>query len=238
MKTARKVDLVAPLANRTGNPATDMRATDTAGLDTQAASGAASPLSDRQGGVDSAKLSSTSPTQIMPGIRTSTMATRIGTTRTTSSALVPSADEPQPSGHADFSKVHFSSKTDLWYTPQDFFDKLNAQYGFELDVCATHENAKCTRYFTKEQDGLKQEWNGICWMNPPYGRGITAWMRKAFESSQGGATVVCLVPARTDTAWWHEYSMKGEITFVRGRLKFGGAKHNAPFPCAVVVFKP
>lgn len=84
---------------------------------------------------------------------------------------------------------------------------------------------------------MKQEWNGICWMNPPYGKEIGNFMRKAYESMLEGATVVCLVPARTDTAWWHEYAMKGEITFIRGRLKFGGQRNSAPFPSAVVVFK-
>lgn len=133
--------------------------------------------------------------------------------------------------------VYASSATCEWETPQDFFDKLNAEYHFELDVCATAENAKCERYFTKEQDALKQEWTGTCWMNPPYGKEIGNFMRKAYESMLEGATVVCLVPARTDTAWWHEYAMKGEITFIRGRLKFGGKKNNAPFPSAVVVFK-
>jgi phage N-6-adenine-methyltransferase len=134
--------------------------------------------------------------------------------------------------------VHFSSATDLWATPQDFFDKLNARFGFELDVCATADNAKCVRFYAAADDGLSQPWNGTCWMNPPYGRAIGKWMRKAYESSLSGATVVCLVPARTDTAWWHDYAMRGEIEFVRGRLKFGGAKYNAPFPCAVVVFRP
>ena len=133
--------------------------------------------------------------------------------------------------------VHFSSKTDLWTTPQDFFDKLNAQYHFETDVCATDENTKCVNWWTIEHDGLSQIWNGICWCNPPYGRGIGAWMKKAYESAQNGATVVCLIPARTDTAWWHEYVMKGEVEFLRGRLKFGGHKNSAPFPSALVVFK-
>ena len=73
-------------------------------------------------------------------------------------------------------------------------------------------------------------------MNPPYGREIGKWMRKAYESSLYGATVVCLVPARTDTAWWHDYAMKGEVEFVRGRLKFGGSKASAPFPSAIVTF--
>lgn len=134
-------------------------------------------------------------------------------------------------------EVHYSSKTDLWATPQDFFDKYDAIYNFELDVCAVKENAKCGKYFTPEQDGLKQEWSGICWMNPPYGRGIGKWMQKAYESSGNGTIVVCLVPARTDTRWWHDYAMKGQIEFIKGRLKFGDAKTNAPFPSAVVTFK-
>ena len=136
------------------------------------------------------------------------------------------------------SNVHFSSKTDLWATPQDFFDKLHAEFDFNLDVCATPENAKCARYFTKLDDGLAQDWRGVVWMNPPYGREIGAWMKKASESAQGGATVVCLVPARTDTRWWHDHAMRGEVRFVRGRLKFGGAKFSAPFPSAVVIFRP
>jgi len=134
--------------------------------------------------------------------------------------------------------VHFSSATDLWATPKDFFEKLNAEFGFTLDVCANAENAKCPRYFTEADDGLAQEWTGVCWMNPPYGREIGQWVRKAYESALGGATVVCLVPSRTDTAWWHDYCMKGEVRFVRGRLKFGGVTDNAPFPSAVVIFRP
>ena len=133
--------------------------------------------------------------------------------------------------------VYASSKTCEWETPQEFFDKLHAEYHFELDVCATPDNAKCERFFTKEQDGLKQKWEGRGWRNPPYGKEIGDWMRKAYESTLGGATVVCLVPARTDTAWWHDYAMKGKITFIRGRLKFGGQKNSAPFPSAVVVFE-
>lgn len=133
--------------------------------------------------------------------------------------------------------VHFSSKTDLWYTPEDFYQKYNSVYNFETDVCATDENAKCEKYFTEEIDGLSQKWEGVCWMNPPYGRTISKWMKKAYESSLEGATVVCLVPARTDTNWWHDYAMKGSIEFIKGRLKFGGSKNSAPFPSAVVVFK-
>lgn len=131
----------------------------------------------------------------------------------------------------------FTSDTDLWETPQDFFDSLNAEFKFETDVCALPENAKCARFFTPEQNGLEQEWRGVCWMNPPYGRDIVNWVRKAYESAQRGATVVCLLPARTDTAWWHDYCMKGEYRFVRGRLKFGGSKNSAPFPSAVVIFR-
>ena len=129
----------------------------------------------------------------------------------------------------------FSSKTDNWATPQDFFDKLDAEFHFETDVCATAENAKCERYFTPEMDGLKQEWTGVCWCNPPYGRQIGKWVKKASESN---ATVVMLIHARTDTAWFHDYIYgKAEIRFVRGRLKFGGSKINAPFPSMVVVFR-
>lgn len=130
-----------------------------------------------------------------------------------------------------------SSLTDVWETPQDLFDQLNQTYSFETDVCALPENAKCETYFTPETDGLSQEWTGACWMNPPYGREIGNWMKKAYESSKNGATVVCLVPARTDTAWWHDYAMNGEIEFIRGRLKFGNSKNSAPFPSAIVVFR-
>jgi phage N-6-adenine-methyltransferase len=135
--------------------------------------------------------------------------------------------------------VHFSSATDEWATPQDFFDKLMATYRFTLDVCATAENAKCADFYTKEDNGLTKYWMGRCWMNPPYGRDIKYWVKKAYESARdNGALVVCLLPARTDTAWWHDYVLPyGEVTFIRGRLKFGGAKNSAPFPSAIVVFK-
>lgn len=133
--------------------------------------------------------------------------------------------------------VHFSSKTDLWATPQKFFNKYDAVHKFTLDVCANKDNAKCAKFYTVEDDGLSQSWQGVCWMNPPYGREISAWMKKAYESSLQGATVVCLVPARTDTKWWHEYAMHGQIEFIKGRLKFGDAKNSAPFPSAIVIFK-
>lgn len=132
----------------------------------------------------------------------------------------------------------FFSKTVEWETPQDFFDSLNTKYHFDLDVCATPENAKCRRYYTQEQDGLKQPWCGVCWCNPPYGRGIGKWVEKASYEATVGNTVVMLLPARTDTKWFHQYIYKkAEISFLAGRLKFGAAKNNAPFPCMVVVFK-
>lgn len=131
-----------------------------------------------------------------------------------------------------------SSKTAIWETPQDFFDNLNMEFKFKTDVCALPENAKCDTYFTPEQDGLTQEWKGACWMNPPYGREISKWVKKAYESALGGATVVCLLPSRTDTKWWHDYVMQSrDIRFIKGRLKFGGCKNSAPFPSVVVVFK-
>jgi phage N-6-adenine-methyltransferase len=131
-----------------------------------------------------------------------------------------------------------SSKTDLWATPQDFFDLLNLEFGgFTIDVCATRENAKCIQYFDRDVDGLKQEWHGNVWMNPPYGTEIGRWVKKAYEAAQEGATVVCLLPARTDTRWFHDYCKRGEIRFVKGRLKFGGSKTSAPFPSMVVIFR-
>ena len=137
---------------------------------------------------------------------------------------------------AAFWEAAFSSATDEWATPLAFFRALDAEFGFTLDPCSTHENAKCARHFTRDDDGLAQPWEGVVFMNPPYGEVIGDWMRKAWEESQGGATVVCLVPARTDTAWWHDYAMRGEVRFLRGRLKFGNAENSAPFPSALVIF--
>jgi len=142
------------------------------------------------------------------------------------------------------SAVHFSSKTVLWETPHDLFARLNALHVFTLDVCATAENAKCDRYFTPEMDGLAQDWKDhVCWMNPPYGREIGKWVKKAHDSTlmdwQHTVTkIVCLLPARTDTRWWHDYVIPyGSIEFLRGRLKFGGHKNSAPFPSAIVIFE-
>jgi len=134
--------------------------------------------------------------------------------------------------------VMFSSETDLWSTPQHIFDKYDEIYNFTTDVCANSDNAKCFHYFSPHDNGLIQSWDGVCWCNPPYGRGIGAWIKKAYESSLNGTTVVMLIPSRTDTQWWHNYVMKGEIEFIKGRLKFGDAKNSAPFPSAIVVFRP
>lgn len=131
-----------------------------------------------------------------------------------------------------------SSSTYEWETPQWLFNDLNQVYGFTLDVCASEQNRKCDAYYTKEQDGLKKKWHGTCWMNPPYGRNIGKWVEKAYTASTiYGATVVCLLPARTDTRWFHDYVYgKAEVTFLKGRLRFGGAKVNAPFPSMVAVY--
>ena len=137
--------------------------------------------------------------------------------------------------------VMFSSATDNWSTPQDFFDKLNDEFHFTLDVCADENNHKCEHYYTKEIDGLSRPWVGTIWCNPPYGRKIGEWVRRAYISSQiGSATVVMLLPARTDTRWFHDYiynKPNTETRFIKGRLKFGGCKNSAPFPSMVVIFR-
>ena len=135
----------------------------------------------------------------------------------------------------------FSSATDNWSTPQDFFDKLNDEFHFTLDVCADENNHKCEHYYTKEIDGLSRPWIGTVWCNPPYGRKISEWVRRAYISSHiGSATVVMLLPARTDTRWFHDYiynKSNTEIRFIKGRLKVGGCKNSAPFPSMVVIFR-
>jgi site-specific DNA-methyltransferase (adenine-specific) len=134
--------------------------------------------------------------------------------------------------------VHFTSRSDEWATPRDLFRELDAEFHFDLDPCATPETATCARHFTPADDGLAQTWTGRVFMNPPYGRTIGAWMRKAWEASQTTAElVVCLVPARPDTRWWHDYAERGERRFLKGRLRFGDAKSGAPFPSALVVFR-
>lgn len=128
--------------------------------------------------------------------------------------------------------------TDVWATPQWLFDALNKEFGFTLDPCSDGKNAKCKRFFTPVENGLLRDWGiDTVFMNPPYSE-VDAWMRKAYGAAREGATVVCLIPARTDTQWWHEYVMKAEIRFIKGRLKFGDAENSAPFPSVIVVFRP
>ena len=141
--------------------------------------------------------------------------------------------------------VMFSSGEEKWGTPRWLFNELNLEFRFTLDVCATKESAKCDRFFSPEQNGLDQQWEGMCWMNPPYGKGIAKWMRKAWEESQNGATIICLVPARTDTAWFHDWVLgKAEIRFLRGRLEFAGfggtgaSRGAAPFASMLAIFRP
>lgn len=137
-------------------------------------------------------------------------------------------------------QVHFTSNKEDWATPPALFADLHGEFDFTLDPCAAPENAKCERYFTKEQNGLEQSWAGErVFMNPPYGRIVTGlWIAKAYHEAQKGALVVCLIPSRTDTAWWHNFVSKAaEVRFIRGRVKFIGGRHSAPFPSAIVVFR-
>lgn len=134
------------------------------------------------------------------------------------------------------SKILFSHKTDEWETPQDLFDELNREFGFELDVCANHENHKCHNYFTVNDDGLAKTWSGIVWCNPPYSN-IKEWAKKCSEHKD---VAVMLVPSRTDTKWFHNYCYNKpnvEIRFIKGRLKFSNSKISAPFPSMIVIFR-
>lgn len=135
--------------------------------------------------------------------------------------------------------VHFRSSTCEWPTPPDFFDSVNARFDFTLDVCASAENAKCARFYTRADDGLAQPWTGRVWCNPPYGREIGKWIARAWQAAQSGEAevVVCLVPARTDTSYWHEYASKADVEFIKGRLRFGDGIGSAPFPSALLVFR-
>jgi phage N-6-adenine-methyltransferase len=170
-------------------------------------------------------------------------------------------------------KAMFSSETDDWATPQKLFDGLNEIYHFTVDVCATPENAKCAKYFTKEDNGLAQAWTGTAWMNPPYGNpeyvckknckkkrcvkrgshclaykpGIREWIKKAVDTAKSGtAEVVCLLPVRADSKWFHTHVWDNELAqfregvfvqFLPGRLHFGGARNPAPFPSMIVMFQ-
>jgi phage N-6-adenine-methyltransferase len=134
----------------------------------------------------------------------------------------------------------FTSDKHDWETPDFLFEALDKKFHFTLDVCAEEHNKKLDNYFSPEQNALEQKWEGVCWMNPPYGINIKHWVRKAFLAAKEGATVVCLLPARTDTRWFHNYCIYGEVTFIKGRLKFGGGEkvNPAPFPNMIVVFTP
>lgn len=125
-----------------------------------------------------------------------------------------------------------------WYTPRDLFDALDREFHFSVDVCSTHDNAKCPRHYTIEEDGLAQDWTRErVWMNPPYGRAITPWVRKAADSARDGALVVGLLPVRTDTRWWSDHVMRAdEIRFLTGRVRFGGSSSGAPFGSAVAIW--
>ena len=138
--------------------------------------------------------------------------------------------------------VHFSSKSQEWETPQDLFDELSKEFNFRFDVCATKENAKCELFWTKEEDALKRRWlifGGWFWMNPPYGREIAKFIEKAdSETRNNKAAIVALLPARTDTKWFHDHIYgKHEVRFLKGRLKFSNSKNSAPFPSMIVIFK-
>ncbi len=133
----------------------------------------------------------------------------------------------------------FSSKSDKWSTPQAFYDELNKVHNFTLDPCCDEESKKCEKFFTEKDNGLQQSWRGeTVFMNPPYGREIKKWLAKAHSESKNPNTkVVCLVPARTDTKYWHEHCMSADkLYLIKGRLKFGDSKNSAPFPSAIVVF--
>ena len=149
--------------------------------------------------------------------------------------------------------IHFSSKDQTWETPQHLFDNLNAEFNFTLDVAAADNTAKCANYYTIEDDALSKDWKGeVCWMNPPYGREIKFWIKKAYEESKEGAKVVALIPYRPDTRYWFDYIWlpitvdnliyatetrpNVEVRALKGRLKFGGAPNSAPFPSAIIIF--
>lgn len=137
------------------------------------------------------------------------------------------------------SKVLFSSNSDEWATPPEIFEQLNSEFDFNLDVCATDKNHKCQNYFTESENGLAQKWGGYrCFCNPPYSQ-IAEWVKKAHaESFNPGTVVVLLIPARTDTKYFHEYIQhRAEVRFIKGRLKFGASKNSAPFPSMIVIYR-
>ena len=139
-----------------------------------------------------------------------------------------------------FTAARFKSATMEWTTPDSLWLPLHQEFGFTLDVCSTHENAKCKKHFTIADDGLSQTWGEgeVCWMNPPYGPQLAKWVKKCYVESGKGSLVVALIPVRSNTSYWHDYAMKGEIRFLRGYPKFGNAKQGLKAPLAVVVWRP
>ena len=139
-------------------------------------------------------------------------------------------------------RAMMASNVHTWATPPELFAKLNAEFRFTLDPCCVPATAKCAKYFTPDDDGLAQDWSrDRVFMNPPYGRALRDWMQKAYEESLRGALVVCLVPARTDTAWWHEWvERKAEVRFIRGRVAFllDGKAGDPAFASALVIYRP
>lgn len=135
----------------------------------------------------------------------------------------------------------FSSKSLEWETPQWLFDTLDNEFKFDVDVCASPVNHKLIPYLDIHRNSLTIPWSEhyrTCWMNPPYGRGIGKWMCKAYEESLKGCTVVCLVPSRTGTRWFHDWVLgKADIRFLKGRLKFGSSKNSAPFDSILAIYR-
>lgn len=135
---------------------------------------------------------------------------------------------------SDFDRNRFSSKNQEYETPDTLFNKVNNIFKFETDICASKENTKCKKYYSEEDSCLDKIWEGVNWMNPPY-KNMKTFIKKAFDERENAITV-CLIPARTNTKWWHDYCMKGEIYFICGRPKFKGCIHGLPQPLALVVF--
>ena len=139
-------------------------------------------------------------------------------------------------------KNSFKSKSVEYSTPIEIVEPLVKEFNLKLDVCASKENHKCERYYNKEEDSLNREWSmkGNCWMNPPWSRELKKWVIKAYEESQKGSTIVCLLPVRTNTLWWHKYIIDtgAEVRFLKGEIKFNGMERGLWMPCAIVIFRP
>ena len=138
---------------------------------------------------------------------------------------------------ARLTKQFESAKTD-WETPDDVFIPLDKEFGFSLDVAASAQNTKCSSFLSEEDNALEKQWSGTCWCNPPYGRDLQKWVRKAVIETWNHVTTVMFIPARTNTKWWHEFCIPfGEVRFVKGRPKFGGANQGLPWPLAIIIFR-